>query len=291
LKIEDGVLKLLYVGASFLAIFMIFWISVIPASWRIGNWPGWAEFLEAYLQEKVDKGTNITPISLVMKYDGQRAVQFLHTVPALIWATALPFQLHAGFRKNHKPVHRRMGYCFFSSALLMMIGFAIIEYRKLDFMNHDFPSVPYDEHKSGIGLGWVPHHLLFRGVALAYLLFAGLALRAIRGKDFVTHRQNVLRHIGMGLWVAPQRIYVGIMQGKTPERQKEIFTDGAHIGLAFTVISAEIAVWIYKRDVMRKAAAAEQTAEQMKVPLGAPPEEVVGDQAQVELVADTALSS
>lgn len=236
----DRTLQVLYVGAASFAVFMLVWIFGFPASWRLGNTPGWEESV----QKRMELGARVPP-SLVLKYSGQRAVQFTHSLPAGVWSFVLPFQLQPRFRKAFRKVHRCMGYTFFSSALLMMIGFAIIEYKHLDAPRRDFPSVPLDEATSAIGLGWVPHREMLICVGVVFSLFAALALRAIIRGDFVSHRKWVLRHIGMGIWIAPQRMYLGVAGGETPREQKANFMDGTIVGLVLTVLAAELAVWIY----------------------------------------------
>lgn len=242
----DRSLRALYVGAVFLAMFMVLWILVLPASWRQGNFSGWEG-----------------------KYSGHRLVQFTHILPGAVWATAICFQLHPGFRKAHRQWHRRTGYACLSSAVLMAFGFFVLEYRQLDWMHQEFKDIPIDEATSGLGLGWIPALTFLRGVAVLWMLFAGLALHAIAiQRDFVSHRKWILRHIGMGLWIAPQRLY---LIAKSPwaltlREKKEVFTDGIYVGLAITVVGAELAVWMYARRMAEEVA--QRTAEEVAVAEG-----------------------
>lgn len=228
---ENLVLRVLYLGVASQAIFMLFWMTVVPGSLR-NAWAG---------KES--------------KYSGQYLVQFTHILPAAVWSLAIIFQLHPGFRKKHRQWHRRMGYACLTSAVAIAFGFAVIEYRQLDWIHRDFGDIPLDEAVSGLGFGWINPLLFLRCVAILFLSFAGLALRAILRGDFVTHRKWILRHIGMGLWIAGQRIYVVgrsifaavASEPLTRRESKEIFTDGIYVGMAFTVLGAELGVWMYAR--------------------------------------------
>jgi hypothetical protein len=52
----------------------------------------------------------------------------------------------------------------------------------------------------------------------------------------------VLRHIGSGIWVALQRIYVIVAAGASQEDMKKNFGDGAIVGAVATVLGAELAI-------------------------------------------------
>lgn len=239
-RLGEKVLQSLYIGATFFAVFMFVWTVVSPATWRLGNTPGWEE----RTRERYGKNFSV-PLSLLLKYNGHRAVQFTHTLPSAIWAAIVPFQLNPWFRRSHRRWHQRFGYVFLGAALLIFIGFTIILHRRLDFARHDFPGIPEEEGTSAIGLGGVPIVLKLQVVATLFLLFAGLALRSAIRRDFVLHRKWILRHIAWGLWVAPHRMYVGIMWGSSPSEQKAHFGDGGWVGLLLTAGGAELAIWIY----------------------------------------------
>merc|ERR1711865_615451 len=61
-------------------------------------------------------------------------------------------------------------------------------------------------------------------------------------KKFRQHRDFLYRHIGAGIWVAVQRLYVGALSTQIPLEQKMNFGDGAIIGAFITITMAEVAI-------------------------------------------------
>jgi len=240
---KTRVLQFLYGGAAVLSSFMVFWI-LSSATFTLG-FDEARDAKKLQLLEKVaEQGKLPVPISLVMKYAGHKAIQFTHILPGAVWAAAVPIQLHPGIRKTYRKFHRCVGYAFFGATFLMAIGFALIEKRGLNYLHHDFPSVPLGESTSALGLGWVSLNLVFRGTMALFALFAGLSLRSAIRRDFASHQKWIYRHVGAGLWIALQRMYVGVVFAKTPREQKAAFGDGAMIGIVITMLSAELAVWL-----------------------------------------------
>lgn len=223
-SMEDAALKVLYVGCALLCFLMVLWIFVLPASVFEGTLPG-------------REG----------KYSDHPAVRLTHQLPGGIWCIAIAFQLHPGFRKAHRQWHRRMGYACLTSAATMMVGFVLIEVHKLDYMHTEYKDLPLDEAVSDLGMGWLNPLLFLRVLAVLFLAAAGLALRAILRRDVHTHRKWMLRHAALGLWIAVHRVYVvGVaIAGGAREQRKAAFGDGIYVGLATTVIGAELAIWIY----------------------------------------------
>jgi len=235
------ILQAIYVGAAFFSLIMIVDVFVFPGSMYCGNVQGGRE----------------------CKYSGYGVVQLTHLLPAGIWSIAVPLQTNAWFRKNNKSIHRATGYVFFSMSFLLMVGFAFIEYYALDWMHKDYGHIPIDEALSQIGLGWIPVLMFMRVLAVVFLLSGVLALRAIKSGDFVTHRKWVLRHIALGLWVCPQRIYLIFRYGATDRERKANFSDAVYVGLAVTVPAAELAILIYRWQ--QQAAEADASAAEMQL--------------------------
>jgi hypothetical protein len=79
--------------------------------------------------------------------------------------------------------------------------------------------------------------LLAEGVY--FVVAAAVALALATRRDFRGHRRWVIRHVAAGIWVAPQRIYLGFKRGQTPEQKIAAFFDGAMLSVLFTVCAAE----------------------------------------------------
>ena len=68
------------------------------------------------------------------------------------------------------------------------------------------------------------------------------ALTKAKRGEYASHQRWVLRHVGSGIWVALQRLYVITCAGATEEEMKQNFGDGAILGAAATVLGAELAI-------------------------------------------------
>ena len=75
-----------------------------------------------------------------------------------------------------------------------------------------------------------------------FLATACLALRAAQRRDFAAHKRWIYRHVGAGIWVAIQRMYLELVVNETALQQKSNFGRGAGIGWLITVTCAELAV-------------------------------------------------
>jgi len=190
-----------------------------------------------------------TPRSLLLKYGGHPAVQFTHILPSAVWALAIPFQLYPGLRSRAPRLHRISGYVFAMAGLLLMVGLQLIHVRGLEYFKTDFPDIP--EHVAMTRfpnvLGWVSHDILLLKVLPVW--FTGTLIASIccaRSKKFTLHRNFMYRHIGSGIWIAPQRLYVGAMGmfglASSPAEQKMNFGDGAIFGVFATLLLAEVAI-------------------------------------------------
>ena len=237
-----GVLVLLYVATTGLSAMMVGWVLVFPGSWMGGRW----KLHDDWIEESFDKYAAVfpTPKSLITKYQHHPSVQLTHILPAAFWALLVPIQIHPDVRRRYRRAHRWLGRLFVALSLAVFAGLLIIDARGLVFILSDFPTIEPHAHMSKIGLQWLDHMALFRGIGLYFLLSILLAVQRARAKDFAGHQRWIFRHIGSGLWVAVQRIYVGVMmtEANTPEDQKANFADGATLGAALTIVTAEVAI-------------------------------------------------
>ena len=212
----ERVLSVLYCTVSALAGYMVFWIFVFPSSSFVGNWELHDRLLKLVFKRAAEEGAPLpVPLSLVMKYDGHRAVQLLHVLPAAIWSAAIPFQLHPGFRKRHRYHHRVSGYAFCVSSVMMMVGLALIDYRGLEYFHMDFPSIPTHQNMSLIGLDrplGLSHSGFFRICGVWFSVSLLVAIGAACRRQLKVHERFVYRHIASGIWVALQRLYIIVVR-------------------------------------------------------------------------------
>ncbi|MEW5306982.1 MAG: hypothetical protein WDW36_009405 [Sanguina aurantia] len=133
--------------------------------------------------------------NITSKFATHPAVHALHILPSMIWAGAIPLQLHEGIRKQHRTLHRLSGSLLMCAVVTMTCGYVLMETRGL---------------LQGTG---GPHESLTQLWALRVVIVwfaitaAAAASLAIRGK-FKSHRVWVYRHIASGIWVAVQRLLV-----------------------------------------------------------------------------------
>lgn len=217
---------------------MIGWILVFPSSWLMGHSETHDAWIHEQLVEPYD-GTQIHP-KIVTKYAGHSDVQFTHTLPAAVWSVAIPFQLHQGFRKTYKTSHRRIGYAFLCSSLLMTVGMFLIVIKKLTY-DYDYeglapPLSKFEEIQTKCGIF---------GMGVWFAFTSSMAVLEARKKRFQSHKYYIYRHIGSGLWVAVQRLLIGAFgPQKNPEAMRDRFGDAAFIGFVLTFSLGELAVYM-----------------------------------------------
>lgn len=234
----QGLLKVLYIITTCLSIFMVVWILVFPSSWLVG-------FSQSHddLFLKVSRSfeNKISP-QVVLKYGGHPAIQFSHILPSAFWAGSIPFQLHPGLRKKYKTIHRRIGYIFLGTCLLMALGIFLIIDRKLNF-EYDYPEAPPSSQLDRI---------LFKvSIFLSTSWFLWTAIMAVlraRSKDFHSHKKYIYRHVASGIWVAIQRIIINLSgPKKDSEHMRESFSDAGTKGLILSISLGEVAVFLEGR--------------------------------------------
>ena len=204
---HDPVLKWLYIILCYLCISMVVWIMISPASWLLERSTWHQEVLLPFL--RANGSFRAIPEAVVTKYQGHTLVQFTHIVPAAIWATIVPFQLHPTWRNRHRKLHRILGYIFIMMVLLIAIGIGIIVQRKLT-NTYDFPNDNLPPQNKLLDVGYPP------GLAVLALWFWGTAWYAVYLARRTTHRYKhhyhhhqrwIIRHVAAGIFVAVQRFF------------------------------------------------------------------------------------
>lgn len=217
---QIGVGLLLYCIVTMLSIVMVFWIFILPASFRLGITEyGIADAHLKFMNNAFDSMSEqlAAPPSISLKYYKHTAVVLLHQVPAGIWALLIPFQLCTPFRKYMPAVHRSSGYLFLAMVPLIVAGIVLIYQRKLDFY-HDFPVQLGKTGFSEWGLSPFPDSFFALEIAIycACLYFVSTALRALYAaviqRNYKVHRRWIIRHVASGIFVALQRVYIGARQ-------------------------------------------------------------------------------
>lgn len=246
-------LVLLYTAVTLLCLMMVGWVLILPSSWLYGN----SEWHDQLMTRTPPY--KFAPVSLLSKYTGHRAVQFLHILPSAAWSASLPLQLNPWVRKKYPGLHRTTGYACIITAQFMTVGYVLIDLRGLMFHEHDFPQFKSNQHMSKLGLGWMPHKFLARFLAMWFSSTAIAALYFARTRDFPRHQAWVIRHVGSGIWVALQRLYVGYHAATSPATQKAVFADGLVLAASFTIVVAELAVLVLLYETVKTTAATAAT--------------------------------
>jgi len=145
------------------------------------------------------------------------------------------------------------GYTFFAAACTMMCGLVVIDSRNLYYWMTDFPGIPEEVAMTRFptALGWFPHHNGFRLLGVWFLFTILYSVWCARKRRYRMHRDYLYRHIGAGIWVALQRLYVGALADPLPMHQKMNFGDGALLGAIVSIALAEVAVHVSRSPVVK----------------------------------------
>mmetsp|Transcript_56790 Transcript_56790/g.138202 ORF Transcript_56790/g.138202 Transcript_56790/m.138202 type:complete len:298 (+) Transcript_56790:546-1439(+) len=237
----------LYQVLTALCIMMVGWILVAPGS----MWHGRTKFHDETITPMLNLShDSLVPIDIVQKYVGHTAVHLTHVFPAAIWSAAIPFQFHKGFRKTRPTLHRRMGYAFFASSLLMAVGVVVIIRRKLMFESFYDDLPPPSALSSSI-----PTEVVLYAMNLYFVGTAATAWKkAAIDKSFGEHQDWMIRHVASGMWVGIQRvllafIYIPMYKPPVPrEIQRESFGQAGQIGWFVSVAAGEYAIYLIHRN-------------------------------------------
>jgi len=191
----------------------------------------------------------------MLKYYRQRFVGVTHILAAPFWSAIIPLQLHPGFRKNYRRIHRLLGTAFFSLSSSLMIGLVAIMKKKLQLA----PGIPWAKGAEGRQLRPLPFILACLSPAAdPFLLISGAwfsytmvrAWSAAFKRRFGEHEEWVVRHIASGQWISLMRIVQGTIMmptilpkfGDTQLIQSNLFGLSGLIAWAACVAAAEVAV-------------------------------------------------
>lgn len=229
-----GILRGLYIATTFLCGFMVLWILVFPSSWLVGRSTLHDDLLiKAMTSHPPSQG--VVPIELVTKYKGHAAIHLSHTLPGVIWAGAVPFQLHPAMRKRYPQTHRIMGRVFIATSMLMMAGVAIILKRGL----------MYEEFFSDLP---PPNFSTLPGIVLQsawFLVTAIVSTLQARAKKFASHQRFIIRHVASGIWISLQRILLMTVFNRPPftrMQQRAVFGDAGFLAIFVCFVCGELAI-------------------------------------------------
>ena len=235
------ILQGLYVATTLLCVFMIFWILVFPSSWLVGR----NKLHDDILIRHLSKPNQVTSMELVTKYKGHSAVHLTHTLPGVVWAGAIPFQLHPTLRKQHKTLHRMVGYVFVVTCVIMTAGVLIILKRGLLY-EESFPDL--EPPRLSVAPG-----ILFQ--SCWFLCTMAMATLKARAKQFASHQAWIIRHVSSGIWVSLQRILLLTVMNRPPftrQEQRQVFGDAAIVAIGICFSCGELAIYLLQNQQQAK---------------------------------------
>jgi hypothetical protein len=97
---------------------MLAWIFIFPATALTTTHPN-NSYMAALTSETLHR---TVPTSLMTKYAAYPSARLLHTLPCALWVALLPFQLHPWLRITHPVWHKRLGYLFAATGLVLSCG-------------------------------------------------------------------------------------------------------------------------------------------------------------------------
>lgn len=140
LRFWNGTLTGVFWITILLSLFMVNWILIFPSSWLQGNNSLHDKALSEAILYSESRGRKFPlPHSILLKYSGQWAIQFTHTLPALGWSALIPLQIYPSAKRLQ--YHRELGYLFVLFGFMMVVGLCVIDYRGLVFIHFDFPNI------------------------------------------------------------------------------------------------------------------------------------------------------
>jgi hypothetical protein len=238
----------LYVIVTILCIFMMFWILVFPSAlWYehstihrtlVEQWFGSMSSIRA----GVNRGVGTVSPDLITKYQGQYLVQLLHIFPGAVWSAIVPLQLNTRFRRNHRALHKTLGYAFVGTATLVGMGVPVIIWRGLSHENffHDIPPSTYSSSPGILLLSTYYLGTIFRA---CYFVSFKVPI------DYHQHLVWIVRHVAAGIWIALQRILLGSPLYNQPTmtrlQQRHVFGHSALVSMIITILFGEILIFLW----------------------------------------------
>ena len=224
---------------------MVNWILIFPSSWLSGR-----SKLHADLIQQLIPADGIVPPDIVEKYAKQTAIHMTHTLPGVLWAGLIPFQLYSPLRKNRPTLHRVLGYIFFLSSIAMAIGIVIIVKRQLLFTNF-FPDVPPSNEP-------IPTEVAVTSLGLYFVFTILNAIRYALKRQFDLHQRWIIRHVASGMWIAIQRILLltvySVIYPSPVSRatQRQSFGDAAMIATTISLVCGEVVVHLLSSQTAKR---------------------------------------
>mmetsp|Transcript_46083 Transcript_46083/g.109888 ORF Transcript_46083/g.109888 Transcript_46083/m.109888 type:complete len:348 (-) Transcript_46083:88-1131(-) len=277
-KVQDYVspsliLRVLYIITTLLCLQMVFWVLVLPATWKQGTVKGWEEVSRKAQTApdpfgvSADNKIKFVPDENYNKYGPFPIVRILHNFPGLIWAGCIPINLHPGLRTSYPTLHRYAGRAFFLSSFSLMVGFGFILYHGLG-MKHE--NVPPRLGQSLLMLrseGWsdVPHAVVTMNLASVWFCYTAVtALAAAKRRDFATHKRWAVRHVASGIWISMMRALLPVLHfalrigslllwGRAVDTSEMIFlkaiwNDAGSFSIVTCFLLGEFALWAMKAE-------------------------------------------
>jgi len=133
-------LRIIYTVTTFLSLFMLFWILIIPATAFVGLESDY-NLISAFHQKigfnfREAQENVLIPPRLLDKYIGHTLVKMTHQLPTAIWSACVLLQFHPSTRRNYRSLHRYTGRLFAVSSYISMGGVFILLRRNLGFSRH-----------------------------------------------------------------------------------------------------------------------------------------------------------
>ena len=114
-----------------LAAFTVFWVLVAPATWMSG-WQPWQQVLGTWATHAGHARIPV-PRDIMTKWGPHPLVRFTHTLPSMVWASCAAIQVQGcgGGGPSARAMHRWSGRMMLFSSIMISIGYAVIDARKL----------------------------------------------------------------------------------------------------------------------------------------------------------------
>ena len=147
---------------------------------------------------------------------------FAHIVPATLYLLLLPFQFIRRIRTRHPRFHRWNGRILVALGIVVAVSaLALSRTNSIGGLNEAAATTLY-------------------ALLLLWFLIAGF--RSARRRDFLTHRQWMIRAYGVTLGIATTRPIVGIFFATRKLSPHEFFGTAFWLGFTLTLIAAEVRI-------------------------------------------------
>ncbi len=181
-----------------LAVFMVIWVLVLPATWMNGTFRGHAD----WLARLIPLDNMPAPSDIISKWGPHATVRFTHTLPSAGWAACAAFQIWGpGVSARARLLHRFSGRFLLICSVLITLGYLAIERG---------------------GLSTDKGHKVAQRAAAVWFVVTGIctAWTAVSGRNLAAsaearvrqirqlHGRWAARHIASGIWVTLQRVLV-----------------------------------------------------------------------------------